>query len=55
MLAPLLLFRSRWQRVAFALGGHFRVADARLELQQLQLQIAQLPAAGAILGDPLQA
>lgn len=54
MLAPLFLFWSRWQRVALALGDHFRVTDARLELQQLQLQIAQLLAARAVLGDSLQ-
>ena len=55
MLASLLLFRRGGQRGAFALGGHFNVADARLELQQLQLQIAKLLAARAVLGDPLQA
>src|ERR1035438_1953806 len=33
-------FRSGWQRIAVALGGRFNVAHARLELQQLQLQIA---------------
>jgi hypothetical protein len=54
MFAPLLLFRSGWQRVALALGGHFRVAHARLELQQFQLQIAQFLAAGTVLGDSLQ-
>src|SRR5664280_1919728 len=51
----LLLFRRWRQHFAFALCGNFHVADAGFELQQLQLQAAQLLAARTVLGDPLQA
>ena len=54
-MLTLLLFRRGWQRLAFALGRYFRVADAGFEFQQLQLQIAQRLAARAVLGDPLLA
>jgi hypothetical protein len=40
MLASLLLLRNGRQSIAFALGGHFRVADTRFLFQQFQLQAA---------------
>src|SRR6202044_1185165 len=57
MLTPLLLLilRRGRQRLAAALGSHFNVADAGFQIQQLQLKIAQLLAAGAVLGDSLLA
>jgi hypothetical protein len=57
MLTPLLLLilRRRGQRLAFALGSHFNVADPGFEIQQPQLKIAQLLAAGAVLGNSLLA
>src|ERR1035437_5002303 len=51
-MLTLLLFRRWRQRFAFALGGNFHVADAGLELQQLQLQAAQFRAARTVLRDP---
>jgi len=56
MLASLLLFlRRRCQRLAFALRLDFGVAHSGLQIQQLELCIAECLAAGSVLPDPLQA
>src|ERR1035437_4946933 len=57
MRTPLLLhiLRRTGQRLAFALGSHFNIADAGFKFQQFQLEVAQLLTAGAILGDSRQA
>jgi len=48
----------RWfvgaQRLALALRFHLGAADARLQLQQLQLFVRQLLAAWPVFRDPLQ-
>src|ERR1035437_8652564 len=55
MFAAPLLFHWRRQRLALALRLDFGVAHSSLKLQQLELRIAELFAAWAILLDPLQA
>ena len=47
--------RWRLERLAFALGLHLLARYTRLQIQQLQLQIAQRLAALAVPGDTVQA
>src|SRR3954454_25147831 len=53
-MGTLLPFSSKRRGWGLALGNHFFATDARLLLQQLQLQTTQLLAARSILFDPLQ-
>ena len=46
--------RPHRQRFPRALRLHFQIAGARLSLQQLQLPVAELFAAGAVFLDALQ-
>jgi hypothetical protein len=52
--AVLRIRACRWWRFALALGLNFLARDARLHIQQLQLESAQLLAARPILGDAPQ-
>ena len=54
MLALVARLGRLQYRLAPAFGFHFLAADARLELQQLQLRVAELLARRAVLLDPLQ-
>ena len=55
MLASLLLFLRCWQRFALALRLDFDIAHPGLQIQQLQLRIAEFFAARSVLPDSLQA
>src|SRR5271154_4967161 len=55
MWAFLWLFLRRWQRLPLALRLDFGVAHSWLQLQQLELRIAEFLAARSVLLDPLQA
>jgi hypothetical protein len=54
MLASLLLFLRRRQRLALALRQDLGVAHPGLQIQQLELRIVEFLAAGSVLLDPLQ-
>jgi len=47
-------FRRRRQRLALALRLDLGVAHSGLQIQQLELRIAEFLAAGSVLPDPLQ-
>ncbi len=53
MMILRLIFRRRRQRFTFTLGRHFFARYARLQIQQLQLQIAQRLAALAVTRDTI--